>query len=210
MTVKYNPVGDNLPTVLSTAVQGGNPPDIAAIAQVGLLSQFAKAGKLKPLDSAKDASWRTSASRWSTLGTVEGGFYGLLWKANNSSTVWYNVKAVHRRGCRPPEDVGRADDGGRHDQASGLQAYSIAGADGWTLTDLFENIYMRTAGPEKYDQLSRTRSSGPIRRSRKRSPRWRRSTRTATTSPAARPAPCRRTSRPRSATSSPRRRRPRW
>ncbi len=27
-------------------------------------------------------------------------------------------------------------------------------ADGWTLTDLFENIYLRTAGGAKYDQLS--------------------------------------------------------
>ena len=38
--------------------------------------------------------------------------------------------------------------------ASGLPAYSLAGADGWTLTDLFENVYIRTAGPEKYDQLA--------------------------------------------------------
>ena len=38
--------------------------------------------------------------------------------------------------------------------ASGVPAYSIAGADGWTLTDLFENIYLRTAGPEMYDQLT--------------------------------------------------------
>jgi len=33
--------------------------------------------------------------------------------------------------------------------------YSIGAADGWTLTDLFENIYLRTAGPEKYDQLTK-------------------------------------------------------
>jgi len=32
--------------------------------------------------------------------------------------------------------------------------YSIGGADGWTLTDWFENVYLRTAGPEKYDQLT--------------------------------------------------------
>ena len=31
-------------------------------------------------------------------------------------------------------------------KASGLPAYSIGGADGWTLTDLFENIYLRQAG----------------------------------------------------------------
>ena len=35
-----------------------------------------------------------------------------------------------------------------------MPAYSIGGSDGWTLTDLFENIYLRTAGPEKYDQLT--------------------------------------------------------
>ena len=35
-----------------------------------------------------------------------------------------------------------------------MPAYSIGGADGWTLTDLFENIYLRMAGPEKYDQLT--------------------------------------------------------
>ena len=36
-----------------------------------------------------------------------------------------------------------------------MPPYSVAGADGWTLTDLFENIYLRTAGPEKYDQLAK-------------------------------------------------------
>ena len=35
--VNYKPVGDNLPTVLSTAVAGGNPPDMADIAQPGLV-----------------------------------------------------------------------------------------------------------------------------------------------------------------------------
>jgi hypothetical protein len=35
-----------------------------------------------------------------------------------------------------------------------VPAYSIGGADGWTLTDWFENVYLRVAGPEKYDQLT--------------------------------------------------------
>jgi alpha-glucoside transport system substrate-binding protein len=30
----------------------------------------------------------------------------------------------------------------------------VAGADAWTLTDWFENIYLSQAGPEKYDQLA--------------------------------------------------------
>jgi ABC-type glycerol-3-phosphate transport system substrate-binding protein len=31
---------------------------------------------------------------------------------------------------------------------------AIGGAEGWTLTDWFENIYLRTAGPDLYDQLT--------------------------------------------------------
>src|SRR5262249_35122992 len=38
---------------------------------------------------------------------------------------------------------------------SGIDAYSIGGADGWTLTDLFENIYLRQAGASMYDKLSK-------------------------------------------------------
>ena len=44
--------------------------------------------------------------------------------------------------------------GGKTLKASGTRAYSIGGADGWTLTDMFENIYLRTFGPAKYAALS--------------------------------------------------------
>jgi len=35
--------------------------------------------------------------------------------------------------------------------------FSIAGYDGWTLTDWFENVYLRTAGPKRYDRLAERR-----------------------------------------------------
>ena len=38
---------------LSTAVQGGNPPDLAAVPQPGLMKDFASRGALKPIDFAK-------------------------------------------------------------------------------------------------------------------------------------------------------------
>jgi hypothetical protein len=37
---------------------------------------------------------------------------------------------------------------------SGVPYMTIGGGEGWPLTDLFENIYLRTAGPDKYDQLA--------------------------------------------------------
>ena len=44
VSVKYTSGGDNTPTILSTAIQGGNPPDLASIGQPGLLRDFANQG----------------------------------------------------------------------------------------------------------------------------------------------------------------------
>jgi alpha-glucoside transport system substrate-binding protein len=155
VTVNYNPVGDNLPTVLSTAVQGGNPPDVAAIAQPGLMTQFVDQDKLQPLDFAESTISDNFGESVVETGSVDGTLYGLLWKANNASTVWYNVQSFEDAGVEPPETWDQLTENAATLKASGVPAYSIAGADGWTLTDLFENIYLRTAGPEKYDQLSK-------------------------------------------------------
>jgi hypothetical protein len=155
VTVKYNPVGDNLPTVLSTAVAGGNPPDVAAIAQPGLMTQFVDQNKLKPLDFVHDDAVTNFGQSIVDVGSVDGTLYGLMWKANNKSTVWYNVKAYDDAGVKPADTWDQYLKDAGTINASGLPAYSIGGADGWTLTDLFENIYLRTAGAEKYDQLSK-------------------------------------------------------
>jgi ABC-type glycerol-3-phosphate transport system substrate-binding protein len=154
VTVNYNPAGDNLPTVLSTAVEGGNPPDIAAIAQPGLMNGFVEQGVLEPLDYIEDAAVENFGQSVVDTGSVDGTLYGLNWKANNKSTVWYNVAAFEDAGVEPAETWDEFITNGETIKASGLPAYSIAGANGWTLTDLFENIYLRTAGPEMYDQLS--------------------------------------------------------
>src|SRR6185437_926961 len=47
--VNYHPIGNNLPTVLATAIAGGHPPDMADIAQPGTLKQYAAQGKLKAI-----------------------------------------------------------------------------------------------------------------------------------------------------------------
>ena len=152
--VKYNAAGDNIVTVLATAVQGGNPPDLATIAQPGTIAEYAKAGELQPIDFAQDTISANYDDSIVDLGTVDGKLYSFLFKGANKSTVWYNVPVFDDAGVDPPEtwDDFLAD--AETLKASGVPAYSIGGADGWTLTDLFENIYIRTAGPEMYDKLA--------------------------------------------------------
>jgi len=152
--VNYKPVGDNLPTVVSTAVAGGNPPDMADIAQPGLVKQFVAKGALKPIGYASSTLKKNFTPAWIKLGTFSGKIYGLVFKASNKSTVWYNVHAFKNAGVKAPTTWPQFTSAAKTIKASGVPPFSIGGADGWTLTDLFENIYIRQAGPGKYTQLT--------------------------------------------------------
>ena len=154
VTVSYKSASEPA-TVLSTAVEGGNPPDIAALPQPGFMTDFAQRGALKPIDFAEDKIKEGYSDSWLDLGKVDGKLYGLFFKGANKSTVWYNAAAFEDAGVEPPADWDAFLEAGDTLKASGVTPYSIGGADGWTLTDLFENIYLRSAGPEKYDQLTK-------------------------------------------------------
>jgi ABC-type glycerol-3-phosphate transport system substrate-binding protein len=153
--VTYDSAGDALPTVLSTAVEGGNPPSVAVVAQPGLIQGYVERGALQPLDFAQETIAENFADSVIEVGTFEDQLYALLFKAANKSTYWYNVQAFEDAGVEATEDWDEFLTNAETIKASGLPAYSIGGAEGWTLTDLFENIYLRTAGADMYDQLSR-------------------------------------------------------
>ena len=152
--VNYKPVGNDLPTVLATAVAGGHPPDMADIAQPGTVAQLAKQGKLKPITYASSTIAQNFAPAWRQLGTYSGKLYALVFKAANKSVVWYNVPAFKTAGVTAPKTFSQLLTAAQTIKASGTPAYSIGGADGWTLTDMFENIYLRTFGAAKYNALS--------------------------------------------------------
>jgi alpha-glucoside transport system substrate-binding protein len=152
--VTYLPAGDEIVTRLATAIEGGNPPDLATVAQPGTIADFADRGVIQPLDFAREDAVENLGESVVQTGSVGESLYGVLVKAINKSTVWYNVQAFEDAGVEPPEDWDAFLESAQTIKDSGLPAYSLAGADGWTLTDLFENVYIRTAGPDMYDQLA--------------------------------------------------------
>jgi alpha-glucoside transport system substrate-binding protein len=153
--VSYKSTGDNTPTVLATAVAGGNPPDLAAVSQPGLVSDFQKKGSLKNIDYARSALSRNYPADIAKIGVIKGHVYGFLIKGANKSTVWFNVASFKNAGVKAPKTWPALVKAAGTLKASGTPAFSVGGADGWTLTDLFENIYLRQAGPAKYDALSK-------------------------------------------------------
>jgi ABC-type glycerol-3-phosphate transport system substrate-binding protein len=152
--VNYKPVGNNLPTILATAIAGGRPPDMADIAQPGTLKQYALQGKLKPITYANGVLAQNFNTAFRKLGQVNGKQYAVPFKAANKSLYWYNVPAFKNAGVTPPKTWAQLTKAASTLKASGTPAYSLCGASGWTLTDLFENIYLRTFGAAKYEALS--------------------------------------------------------
>ncbi|GGU45934.1 ABC transporter substrate-binding protein [Streptomyces lavendofoliae] len=153
---RFTSTGDNVSTVVGSKIEGGNAPDVVMVPQVGVLQQFARKGWLKPLPTRTVNAVHTNfAPVWSMYGSVDGKLYGLYFKAAHKSTVWYSPEAFEQAGVEVPKTYEEMLANGRAVSDSGLPAFAVAGEDGWTLTDWFENIYLSQAGPEKYDRLAR-------------------------------------------------------
>ena len=155
INVNLQGVGDDLPTILSTRVEGGNPPDIAQLPQPGLLTDLAGRGALKPIDFVSDAVEERYGEVWQQLGSHDGKLYGVWFKAANKSTVWYSVKAWKDNDVEAPKDWDAWVAASEDLLDAGVTPLAVGAADGWVLSDWFENVYLRTAGAQKYDQLAR-------------------------------------------------------
>lgn len=152
--VVYSPTPDNLATVLGTRVEGGNPPDIAILPNPGLVQDFARRGFLVPIEEvAGDLVDQYYAPVWRELGSVDETLYGVWYKAANKSVVWYNTNIFAEVGLEVPTTWEEMIEAAETIDFFGITPFSTGGASSWVLTDWFENIYLRVAGPEMYDKL---------------------------------------------------------
>ncbi|MEU9196349.1 ABC transporter substrate-binding protein [Streptomyces hundungensis] len=155
-TVTFVPAQDPIVNFLGTKIAGGSPPDVALLPQVGAIQQAVAKKWAKPAGPEAKAQLAANYAKvWQDLGAVDGTQYGVYFKAANKSLVWYNTKVFQNAGVTAPatwKDFLAAAD---TISASGVTPVSVGGADGWTLTDWFENVYLSQAGPDKYDQLAK-------------------------------------------------------
>ncbi|MEU8363508.1 ABC transporter substrate-binding protein [Nonomuraea sp. NPDC048882] len=154
--VTYASTGEDTGAYLGPRIQGNNPPDVAILPQPGLVQQYAEQKALKPLSA--DVTKEIDANYtpyWKELGSVDGQVYGVLIKAAHKSLVWYRSSAFDEAGVQPATTWDELVKSAQTLADSGTAPFSLCGASGWTLTDLFENVYLSTAGPENYDKLSK-------------------------------------------------------
>jgi len=155
--VKYEGITD-YETVLTVRVDGGNAPDLAQVAQPGLMRKFADQGKLVNLSSWINADQLKDdyISSFLDLASINGDVYGIYYKADLKSIVWYPVKAFQDAGYQVPttwdqlialSDQIVADGNG----APWCISIEHGDASGWVATDWIEDILLRTAPLQTYD-----------------------------------------------------------
>jgi alpha-glucoside transport system substrate-binding protein len=155
VTVRYTAMGPGMTAALATRITEGAPPDVAILGSRASLVDLARRGALRPLgEQVEDLVRDNFAPAWRDQGSVEGTLFGVWVKAVNKSTIWYNASSLREAGVNPPLTWDEFLTGARALASAGITPVSIAGGDGWPLTDWFENVYLRMAGPERYDQLS--------------------------------------------------------
>ncbi len=156
VTANFESQRTNYSTILQTRISGGNPPDVAIIPGIGFLRQFARQGSLKKV---ADVGVDLNAIKGNyppgilEIGQVDGTQYAIMVKFNSKSTMWYRPDRFKTAGVSPATDFTGFVKLLGDIKAKGIPPMGLGAADSWTLTDWFENIYAKQAGPDKYDQL---------------------------------------------------------
>jgi ABC-type glycerol-3-phosphate transport system substrate-binding protein len=155
ITVEYTTARDFVP-VIRTRLAAGNPPEVAIIPRPGVLTDLAKQGAVKELGSLGISNAYMKARygpAWIKLGTVNGKLYGVAAKANSKSVVWYRPDQFKKYKLTPAKTWAQLISITKKLKAKGQSPWASGAKDSWTLTDWFENVYSRTAGPTKYQGL---------------------------------------------------------
>jgi alpha-glucoside transport system substrate-binding protein len=158
INVQYTSARDFIPDI-RTRLAAGNPPDIGILPRPGYIGTLAKQGALKPLSSLGLTSAYMKANYtpgWLALGSSGGKLYGVPAKANSKSVIWYKPQSFKKYHFKIPKTWNQLLAITKAYKAKGLVPWSVGAGPSqsqWTLTDWFENIYARTAGPAKYQRL---------------------------------------------------------
>jgi ABC-type sugar transport system, periplasmic component len=155
--IQIDSIGSSHETVLKTRIEGGKPPDLAMLAQPTPVLAYAAAGKVIDVATFMDAK-KLADEHPATIGLVTQGakIWGVPYKADVKSTIWYPIKAFEAKGYKVPttwdELIALSD----KIVADGSNPWCVSAggpgdATGWQLTDWVEEVVLKTKGTAYYN-----------------------------------------------------------
>jgi alpha-glucoside transport system substrate-binding protein len=151
---KYESARDFLP-VIRSRIAAGNPPMVAIIPRPGIVTDLANEGSLISLEDLgldPDKINANYSKAWTDLTTVDGTVYGIVAKANSKSVIWYRPDDSAVQPVKTWDEL-VALTNKLKTAGGGEKPWTTGAKDSWNLTDWFENVYARTAGADKYNDL---------------------------------------------------------
>lgn len=155
--VEYEGSGD-FESLITVRTEGGDPPDIAAFPQPGLMQDMVDRGNVVDLSSFLSDEYLQEQydQSWLDLASYDGIMAGVWYRANVKSLVWYPVPEFEEAGYEIPETWDEMMALTEQMVADGNTPWSIgiesSGATGWVATDWLEDIMLRIHPPEVYDR----------------------------------------------------------
>lgn len=162
-TVNYSG-SDSFEQDIVISARSGSAPNLAAFPQPGLAADMAKQGFLTALPAGSDAWVRdnfAAGQSWVDLGSYankDGNkeLYGLFYRVDVKSLVWYSPDAFDEAGYDIPETMEELKELTDEIVADGGTPWCIGlgsgAATGWPATDWVEEMMLRTQEPAVYDQ----------------------------------------------------------
>ncbi len=157
ITIQVDSVPTSHETVLRSRIEGGAPPDIAQLAQPTGILNYGAEGKVIDLATFMDPA-KLKTTYPATIGLYTSGshIWGLPYKADVKSTIWYPIKAFAAKGYQVPKtwtDLIALSD---KIVADGSNPWCVSAggpgdATGWQITDWVEEVVLKTKGLQYYN-----------------------------------------------------------
>ncbi|UFU06955.1 ABC transporter substrate-binding protein [Ruania halotolerans] len=160
ITIEHNGTNE-FESQIFVQVEGGNAPNLAIFPQPGLLQRMQEGDYLVPAgEAAMDAASANYTEDWLTYGNIDGEQFGIPVMGSVKSYVWYSPSAFEENGYEVPttwsemmdltdQIVADQGEGSAKPWCFGIES---GGATGWPATDFLEDMVLREAGPDVYDQ----------------------------------------------------------
>ena len=137
----------------------GGTLDVAAVPQPGAIPALVESGSIVSLEDMGfdiDELNDMLGESFVALGEYEGEHYGVPTNINLKSMVWYPKAAFDEAGYEVPETwddlIALSDQIVEDGSTPWCVGFGSEGSTGWPATDWLEDIMLRTAGPDTYDQ----------------------------------------------------------
>jgi glucose/mannose transport system substrate-binding protein len=147
--------GSNAKSVLSTRMQGGDPPSTFQVHGGAELMTWVNAGKMEQLDDLYEGNgWEGKfPEKVINMNSQEDGVWAVPLNVHRGNVIFYSKKVFEQNGITPPKTFDEFFAAAEKLESNGVTPLALGDKNIWPATMLLENTLLAKLGPEGYAKL---------------------------------------------------------